>query len=216
MIVLDNFRGHDMAGITVSGKNFFGSIDRPCCPDLFCCTCDTCNECGEPYGNWCPAGMHEWIDVQTMPMGSYSPLVDLLGHDSLAANALVILTDGLYGGPTEQPDSFPCPFLSDPFNNYWSCSVFASQDPIAMDSVVYDILRNEPNVPYAHTGCIDNYMHEAALADKPPSGTVYNPTGKHVLSSLGTHEHWNNNKDRQYSRNLGTGAGIELKYQLLN
>eukprot|EP01106_Pelomyxa_sp_JSP_P016932 TRINITY_DN657_c0_g1_i5.p1 TRINITY_DN657_c0_g1~~TRINITY_DN657_c0_g1_i5.p1 ORF type:complete len:161 (+),score=32.33 TRINITY_DN657_c0_g1_i5:183-665(+) len=160
--------------------------------------------------------MHEWIDVQTMPMGSYSPLVDLLGHDSLAANALVILTDGLYGGPTEQPDSFPCPFLSDPFNNYWSCSVFASQDPIAMDSVVYDILRNEPNVPYAHTGCIDNYMHEAALADKPPSGTVYNPTGKHVLSSLGTHEHWNNNKDRQYSRNLGTGAGIELKYQLLN
>jgi hypothetical protein len=24
------------------------------------------------------------------------------------------------------------------------------------------------------------------------------------------HEHWNNPRDRQYSRNLGTGEGIEL------
>jgi hypothetical protein len=27
---------------------------------------------------------------------------------------------------------------------------------------------------------------------------------------LGVHEHWNNPVDRQYSRNLGTGQGIEL------
>jgi hypothetical protein len=27
---------------------------------------------------------------------------------------------------------------------------------------------------------------------------------------LGTHEHWNNPTDKQYSRNLGTGKGIEL------
>ncbi|MBN2105488.1 hypothetical protein JW835_15725, partial [bacterium] len=30
------------------------------------------------------------------------------------------------------------------------------------------------------------------------------------LSSLGVHEHWNNAADKQYSRNLGTGEGIEL------
>jgi hypothetical protein len=30
------------------------------------------------------------------------------------------------------------------------------------------------------------------------------------LQSLGVHEHWNNSTDKQYSRNLGTGAGIEL------
>ena len=29
-------------------------------------------------------------------------------------------------------------------------------------------------------------------------------------SSLGVHEHWNNATDKQYTRNLGTGTGIEL------
>jgi hypothetical protein len=31
-----------------------------------------------------------------------------------------------------------------------------------------------------------------------------------VLASLGTHEHWNDSLHMQYSRNLGTGNGIEL------
>ena len=30
--------------------------------------------------------------------------------------------------------------------------------------------------------------------------------------SQGVHEHWNNATDKQYTRNLGTGNGIELKY----
>jgi hypothetical protein len=30
------------------------------------------------------------------------------------------------------------------------------------------------------------------------------------LANLGVYEHWNNPTDRQYSRNLGTGQGIEL------
>eukprot|EP01105_Mastigella_eilhardi_P008608 TRINITY_DN2082_c0_g1_i2.p1 TRINITY_DN2082_c0_g1~~TRINITY_DN2082_c0_g1_i2.p1 ORF type:complete len:358 (-),score=64.18 TRINITY_DN2082_c0_g1_i2:442-1515(-) len=36
MIVVDNFRGHDVAGVTLTGKNWFGSINRPCCPDPYC------------------------------------------------------------------------------------------------------------------------------------------------------------------------------------
>jgi hypothetical protein len=50
-----------------------------------------------------------------------------------------------------------------------------------------------------------------ALANQPPSGTVYDParTGK-PLASLGVHEHWNNATDRKYTRNLGKGNGIEL------
>jgi hypothetical protein len=56
----------------------------------------------------------------------------------------------------------------------------------------------------------DNYLHEAALADKAPSGTVYKPDGVPV-GSLGVHEHWNNSKDKKYSRNLSAkGSGIEL------
>jgi hypothetical protein len=30
------------------------------------------------------------------------------------------------------------------------------------------------------------------------------------LASLGAHEHWNDPQERKYSRNLGTGEGIEL------
>jgi hypothetical protein len=30
------------------------------------------------------------------------------------------------------------------------------------------------------------------------------------VESLGVHEHWNNARDKQYSRNLGKKQGIEL------
>ena len=81
---------------------------------------------------------------------------------------------------------------------------------MAIDSVGLDILRNEPGAARV-SGNADNYMHEAALANNPPSGTRYDPEGDGtVLESLGVHEHWNNSVDRKYSQNLGTGNGIEL------
>jgi len=44
-----------------------------------------------------------------------------------------------------------------------------------------------------------------------PSHAKYDPEGDGtVLASLGVHEHWNNATNRKYSRNLGTGKGIEL------
>ena len=52
-----------------------------------------------------------------------------------------------------------------------------------------------------------------ALANDPPSGTFYDPdhaTPTKRLPSLGVHEHWNDPQERKYSRNLGTGEGIEL------
>ena len=57
------------------------------------------------------------------------------------------------------------------------------------------------------------YLHEAALADRPPSGTFYDPdhaSGTTRLESLGVYEHWNNSKEKRYSRNLGKAQGIEL------
>lgn len=62
-------------------------------------------------------------------------------------------------------------------------------------------------------GGAEDYLHEAALADDPPSGTFYDPDHKGdvtPLESLGVHEHWDNAIDKQYSRNLGAGEGIEL------
>jgi hypothetical protein len=57
----------------------------------------------------------------------------------------------------------------------------------------------------------DDYLHQAADSTNWPSGIKYDPdgTGVHVYS-LGVHEHWNNSTDKKYSRNLGTGTGIEL------
>jgi len=57
----------------------------------------------------------------------------------------------------------------------------------------------------------EDYLHEAAQANNPASGTFYDPAKTGVrLTSLGVHEHWNNPTNKQYSRNLGTGQGIEL------
>jgi gluconolactonase len=57
----------------------------------------------------------------------------------------------------------------------------------------------------------DDYLHEAALIPDPCSGTNYDPNHDGGLTeSLGVHEHWNDVNNKQYSRNLGTGNGIEL------
>jgi hypothetical protein len=102
--------------------------------------------------------------------------------------------------------------MTAPFNGSWASSLLASQDPVAIDSVAVDFLRAEwlhlPRMPGS-----DDYLHEAALANNPPSGTFYDPnhTAKtQRLASLGVHEHWNNVKDRKYSRNFGGSEGIEL------
>jgi len=100
------------------------------------------------------------------------------------------------------------------FDNDWFSSIFVSQDMVAIDSVGLDFLRNEQALNPAVvdvTGNPDNYLHEAALAAKPPSGATYDPEKDGTaLESLGVHEHWNNPKEKKYSRNLGTGGGIEL------
>ena len=143
-------------------------------------------------------------------MGSYNCLVNLNGHKELGGKTFLYMVDALY----------PATFQSGPvtkfaaFDNDWFSSILVSQDMIAIDSVGLDFLRDEqqlnPNVTNV-TGNPDNYLHEAAMADKPPSGTKYDPEGDGtLLESLGVHEHWNNPKDRKYSRNLGTGKGIEL------
>lgn len=62
---------------------------------------------------------------------------------------------------------------------------------------------------------VQDYLHEAALANQAPSGTCYDPERDDAcMESLGVHEHWNNATDKQYSRNLDpqNGRGIELVY----
>ncbi|MDA3822650.1 MAG: T9SS type A sorting domain-containing protein [Bacteroidales bacterium] len=60
---------------------------------------------------------------------------------------------------------------------------------------------------------VADYLLQCASSDYWPEGIKYDPEGDGTpISSLGVFEHWNNATERQYSRNLGTGNGIELNY----
>lgn len=103
-----------------------------------------------------------------------------------------------------------------PFNGDWTSSLFVSQDPVAIESVLLDLFQlDDDTAQYPKMPYVEDYLIEAALANNPPSGTFYDPnhaTATERLSSLGTFEHWNDSINRQYSRNLCTGNGIELVF----
>jgi len=180
------FRAHTIFGITLCGKNHFGSV-------YF-----------EGLGfNPSPLHVSQWSSF-----GKYHCIVDLIGHSELGGKTVLYIIDGLYHS-LNQEDKTIDKFAS--FENGWASSIFISQDSVAIDSVALDFLANEPTISIeGSSGCPDNYLIEAALADNPPSGTLYNPNNTGRLSSLGVHEHWNNPIDKKYSGNLGTGNGIEL------
>jgi parallel beta-helix repeat protein len=184
-------RPHSLFGVTLCAKNHFGSTYFP------------------SGGGWTPEPMHNH-GGRGKSMDTYQCLVNLNGHRHLSGKTLLYMIDGLYGARNQSNNVLK--YVS--FGDDWTSSIFASQDPIAIDSVALDFIRYEDSMNSSITDCVgnpDNYMHEAALADNPPSGTVYDPEGDGTrLASLGVHEHWNNPVDKQYSRNLGSGEGIEL------
>jgi len=183
-------RPHTLAGVTLCAKNHFGSVWHP--------------SVYEYYHGWHPAFMHDAVAAHSnagsieRPMGSYNALVDLMGHKDLGGKTLLFLVECIRYRYWSAP----------PFNGGPASSLFMSQDNVAIESVLLDFLRSEGAVA---SGSVDNYLHEAAQAGNPPSGTVYDPENDGIpLTSLGVHEHWNNSADKQYSRNLGSGDGIEL------
>jgi hypothetical protein len=207
-------KAHNAGGITLCGKNHYGSLIR--IPD------DRTSD-GKPYFN-----LHSSLVSRPYGppgYGRYRAQVDFMGHPDLGQKTVLYLVDGLFGywDAVWDPDLDPKgeypkanKWHSPPFNDYWPCSLLASQDPLAIDSVGYDIWWEEaPYQPYqfARLPGADDYLHEAALAGNPPSGTFYDPNHPSPtarMASQGTHEHWNNPTERKYSRNLGNGKGIEL------
>jgi hypothetical protein len=190
LINLANLKAHTGGGVTLCAKNHYGSLIR-----------------GPVQGGF--YDMHP--NCFSKATGIYRPLVDLIGHSHLGGKTVLYLVDGLFSG-VHPRDPVPQRMHSAPFNGQWSCSLLASQDPLAIDSVGFDLLSTEwPD--FTGKGGVDDYLHEAALASDPPSGTFYDPdhaAATKRLPSLGVHEHWNNPQERKYSRNLGTGEGIEL------
>ena len=195
MINFAILKSHDSGGITVCGKNHYGSLLRN--PDR--------TLRGQRYDYY---NMHNSLPVNRRGMGYYRALVDLMGHPELGGKTVLYLVDGLFAG--RNWDSRPEKWDMAPFYGDWPSSVFVSQDPVAIDSVCCDFLQTEWDDYMRYDGT-DDYLHEAALAGDPTSGTFYDPNNDGIgLASLGTHEHWDNSYYKQYSRNLGTGEGIEL------
>ena len=205
IINFSNLKAHTLAGISLCSKNMFGSFISPNSSSL-----------QPPQA----AGIHPYIAVKESdgydlrPMESYNALVDLMGDNNLGGKTLLFLIDGLFAASWQGVIlDYRCKWESAPFNGNWTSSFFASFDNVAIESVGLDFFRTEQLVSAEMTevaGNVDNYLHEAALANDPPSGTFYHPNGSTALESLGVHEHWNNPTDKLYSRNLGTGYGIEL------
>ncbi len=207
LINIAALKAHARGGVTLGAKLHFGSH-------------------GSHNGDWGSFHLHDGLintaqdnDVidgtSRVNYGMYRVLTDLMGHEKLGGNTVLFVVDGLWGG-IEATDR-GVKWKSAPFNNDWPNSLFLSQDDVALESVCIDFLRAEAKVNTAFKNrpffpAVDDYLHQAADKKNWAKGIIYDPEGDgtEMASSLGVHEHWNNATDKQYTRNLGTGNGIEL------
>jgi uncharacterized protein (DUF362 family) len=145
---------HCCTWVTLSFKNHFGSIEN----------------CAALHGYTFP-----YEDDYT---SAYNPLVDIYQNPHFGAKTVLTIGDGLYGSTGSQ-DSIPERWGT--FGNDSPRSLFFSQDPVAIDSVMYDFLQDEAGVQ-DHG---DDYLALAATA------------------GLGVHEHraaGTTNRDEWYSQ----------------
>ena len=183
-------KGHVGQGVTLCAKNWYGSVSI--------------------HSDW-RKNFHDNFNQDREGKAKYMTFVDFMGHKYTGGKTLVYFIDGLYG--SQNVNGKPSgKWNLTPFNGDWPNSLFASQDPVAIDAVGLDFLSSEwsqmVDIDYA-----DMYLLEAALANNPPSGTFYDPNKDGTgLKSLGVLEHWNNPVDKKYSRNLGKNEGIELVF----
>ena len=190
--------------VTMTGKNHFGSIRGT----------------GE---------LHSAINPTQDAKKGYSPMVDLAAAPNLGAKTILYLLDGLYCGRKWR--TYPLHFPNYPFynqaepyeNTEWPACLLASFDGVALQSVGLDILyaqsKNNTEPSYHNVPRImlrenaDDFLKEMATPQNAPSGVKYVQGGK-PIESLGVFEHWNNDHDMQYSRNIDpvNGKGIEFIY----
>ncbi len=213
MINIPVLKKHHRGGVSLSSKNHFGTFVP--------------FHGGASHLHFslpCPDGM---ADVSNGKYGAYRIFVDFIGHKDLGGKTILYLIDGLWTSTNWAHP--PIKWGMVPFDNDYPSSIFASQDPVAIESVGFDFLREEFDTdhptegaydPTDHTGPfpqyagVDDFLHQAASSENWPIFFTYDPEkdGTALPGSMGAHEHWNNATDKQYSRNLGADTGIELVY----
>jgi hypothetical protein len=162
--------------------------------------------------------MHYSLAANSRGSGQFRHTVDYMGHEQTGGKALIYIIDGIWAG--ENWTGHISKFKSQPFDKDYCNSLFVGQDPVALESVGFDILFQEyvtdpskENYPIALKEEIADHLKQCASSEFWPDDIIYDPEYDGTpLESLGVFEHWNNPTDRKYSRNLGTGEGIELLY----
>ncbi len=133
LINMPIMKKHCCAWVTLSFKHHFGSIVN----------------CAALHGYTFP------YEEDFTP--AYNPLVDIYQNPHFGPKTVLTIGDGLYGS-REAQDSVPQPWTT--FGDAPPCSLFFSQDPVAIDSVMYDFLQAEAGVQ-SHA---DDYLALAANA----------------------------------------------------
>ncbi|MFC1569808.1 DUF362 domain-containing protein [bacterium] len=201
MINIPVFKKHHRGGISITSKLHFGSF-TPFNGSAF----------HWHYSMPCPDGGG---DVSNGEYGVYRCFVDIMGHKDLGDKTILNLVDGLWssinwGHP-------PIQWRMAPFNNDWPNSIFASQDPVALQSVCFDFLfhefdtdhptegewdRRDVHGPFPRYAASDDFLHQAADQANWAEGIIYDPEndGTPLPASMGVHEHWNNADEKKYSQ----------------
>jgi len=205
MINIPVFKQHHRAGISLACKNHIGTF-VPFTPDW---------NVRDSLHHSFPSSQGNGV-VDNGDYNLYRLFVDFMGHKDLGDKTILYLVDGLWSS-TNYGDP-PWKWRTAPFNNSYPASIFVSQDPVAIESVGFDFLFNEfyvgnpsGNAFPCYEG-VDDFLHQAADSINWPVDILYDPEsdGSYLPRSMGVHEHWNNPTDKKYSKNLGTGDGIEL------
>lgn len=200
LIAIPAMKGHARGGVTLCGKLHFGSNLEGSATHL--------------HGGLIAPNKVSDSTTLRPGYGLYRVQVDLMGHKDLGEKTVLFLVDALWGG--SEANDPPRKFSLAPFNGDWTSSLFVSQDQVAVESVCFDFLKAEftsgnPFGSYPQVPGADDYIMQASDSAYWPATIRYDPELDGTrIGSLGVCEHWNNPTDKQYTRNLGTGDGIEL------
>jgi len=167
-------------GVTLSGKNFFGTWMESV------------------------AALHPYHQL-SFTLGNPAPQTDLFAHEHIGGKVVLYIGDGMFATPYDH--SYIDKFQMYPFNDDWTNSLFFSQDPVAIDSVMFDFLHAEGTNPCEGS---QNYLHQSA----DPPLNIYDPEndGIYLSDSLGVHEHWNTTENIFSSERYSGPSNIGIDY----
>jgi uncharacterized protein (DUF362 family) len=134
LINMPILKGHPLAGVTLGFKNHFGSTNNP-------------------------AGMHDYVSTDYSLIDQYDALVDLFANPHIRYKTVLTVGDGIYGSKRYQ-NTPPQPW--DTFGGASPCSLFLSTDPVAIDCVMHDLLKEERGS--SQPGVSNSYLELAANA----------------------------------------------------